>query len=117
MKIVVLLKSCSQPEPYEISVVAEAGALSIHCTCAAGKWGKYCKHKVAIVLGDASALYSDGEAESFAKTQKLIVESTLPILFAEIADAEKKAAEADAFAKKIKEKAAKAMSQGVELGS
>lgn len=117
MKIVVLLKSSSQPDPYEITVVVEAGALSIHCTCPAGKWGKYCKHKAAMVLGDAKYLYSDGQAESFADARKLIVASTLPTLCAEIADAEKKAAAATAFAKKTKEKVAKAMNQGVELGN
>jgi uncharacterized Zn finger protein len=117
MKIEVLLKSSSQPEPYEVAVIAEAGTLSVHCTCPAGEWGKYCKHKTAMVLGDASALYGDDQAQRFAEARKLIAASTLPALFAEIADAEKKAAAATAFAKKTKEKVAKAMNLGVELGN
>jgi len=116
MKTVVLLKSSSQPEPYEISVVVDAGTLSIHCSCPAGEWGKYCKHKAAAVLGDSSALYGSDQAESFEIVRRQIAASNLPALFAEIADAEKKAAAAAAFAKKTKEKVAKAMNQGVEFG-
>jgi uncharacterized Zn finger protein len=116
MKVVVQIKSSSQPVPYEVSVLVETGMLSIHCTCPAGEWGKYCKHKVAILLSDIGALYGDGEAEHFDEARKLIAASTLPALVAEIADAEKKAATAVAFAKKMKEKLAKIMNQGVKLG-
>lgn len=117
MKIVVLLKSSSQLEPYEITTISDVRALSVHCTCPAGELGKYCKHKAAMVLGDAGALYGDDQSERFAEAQKLIVASPLPTLFAEIADAERKAVAAAAFAKKAKKHVAKAMNQGVELGN
>lgn len=117
MEIVVLLVSSSQPEPYEVSVTVESDALAIRCTCPAGEWGKYCKHKAAVVLGDSTALYGDEQVERFEQARKWIVASTLPTLFAEIADSEKKAAVATALAKKTKEKVAKAMNEGIALGN
>jgi uncharacterized Zn finger protein len=117
MEIVVLIASSSQPEPYEVIVSVESAALAIRCTCPAGEWGKYCKHKAAVVLGDSTALYGDDQSERFEQARKWIVESSLPKLFAEIADAEKKAAAATAFAKKTKETVAKSMNEGVALGN
>jgi len=117
MEILVLIKSSSQPEPYGVTVSVESDALAIRCTCPAGEWGKYCKHKVAVVLGDTTTLYGDDQLGCFEEARKWVVASSLPTLFAEISDAEKKAAAATALAKKTKEKVARAMNEGIPLGN
>ncbi len=117
MEIVILVASSSQEEPYEVTVSLDLNILAIHCTCAAGEWGKYCKHKTAVVLGDTTALHGGGQSQSFEKARQWIIESQLPKLFEEIAEAEKKAAAATVHAKKIKEKTAKSMNEGVAHGN
>lgn len=117
MEIVLLLASSSRPEPYEVSVSLESTTLAVRCTCPAGERGQYCKHKAAIVFGTFDALYGSDQLEKFQQVRALIVKSSLPMLFAEIADAEKKVTIAAALAKKTKQKVARLMDQGVPFGN
>lgn len=117
MKILLLLASSSREEPYEVTVSQTEEFLAIHCSCPAGEWGKYCKHKTAVVKDDESALFGDGQAESWAKACEWVADSKLSLLFDEIAEAEKKVAAATTHAKKVKDKVAKAMNEGIERGN
>ena len=115
MDIVILVTSSSRDEPYEVNVSHSVNTLTIHCTCPAGEWGKYCKHKAAVVHGDESALFGDGQSLNLAKAGQWITASNLPSLFEEIVVAETELAAATARAKKAKARTAKAMREGIEF--
>lgn len=52
----------SSPDPYIVAVhKTSKGAVRITCTCRAGENGQHCKHRVALILGDISALVSGNE--------------------------------------------------------
>ncbi|MCP5149765.1 MAG: hypothetical protein H6982_03360 [Chromatiales bacterium] len=116
MDIVLLLSSSSRPEPYEVTVSVADDKLSLSCSCPAGEWGKFCKHKTAVVLGNVDALFDSRSAEGLKDAQRWIQRSPWPELLTEIAAAERQAAAATRLAKKTKEKAAKSMAEGVDLG-
>ena len=64
------------------------------CDCVAGEWGKYCKHKMGVVLGDVKILFDDEQIDSFKEIPNWIVSSNYPNLFSEIPVLEKKITEA-----------------------
>jgi len=94
MERTILVKSSSREEPYSVKVssTVEHG-LTIMCDCAAGEWGKYCKHKMAVALGDATILFDDEQIDSFKEISNWIVSSNYPNLFSEIPVLEKKSQE------------------------
>lgn len=59
----VFLVQGSAPQPYEVIFSRSAVTLAITCTCPAGDSGLSCKHRVALLAGDASALASENRAE------------------------------------------------------
>ena len=95
MERMILVSSSSGEESYHVNVssTAEHG-ITIMCDCAAGEWGKYCKHKMAVALGDATILYDDEQIDSFKEISNWIDSSSYPNLFSEIRVVEKQLAEA-----------------------
>lgn len=49
----------STPDPYEITFIKDGDSLTAICSCPAGTFGNFCKHRIAILDGDASAIVSD----------------------------------------------------------
>ena len=49
----------SSPEPYELTFVKDGDSLTAICTCPAGTYGNFCKHRISILDGDISAIVSD----------------------------------------------------------
>ena len=113
MERTILVRSSSRDEPYsvEISSTAEYG-LTIICDCPAGEWGKYCKHKMSVALGDATILYDDEQIDGFNEISNWIDTSIYPNLFLEIRVVEKELAEAKKNVKSMKEKIARFMREG-----
>ncbi|MBK8466402.1 MAG: SWIM zinc finger family protein [Chloracidobacterium sp.] len=55
----------SAPEPYKVTFTRRSqDNLSAYCTCAAGANGQYCKHRLAILGGDASGIISPNSGEA-----------------------------------------------------
>ena len=48
----------SSPEPYETVFYFDSHNMHATCTCAAGKNGQYCKHRLQILSGDTSSIVS-----------------------------------------------------------
>ena len=90
MERTILVKNSSREEPYSVKVssTVEHG-LTIMCDCVAGEWGKYCKHKMGVVLGDVKILFDDEQIDSFKEISNWIVSSNYPNLFSEIPVLEK----------------------------
>lgn len=64
-QLTILVKG-SSPEPYETTFLKDGDSLTAICTCPAGTYGNLCKHRVAIVDGDAGAVL-DADVEKIAK--------------------------------------------------
>lgn len=54
----------SSADPYLITFIKDADGLVATCTCPAGAVGQYCKHRLAILAGDASAVVSGNQADA-----------------------------------------------------
>jgi hypothetical protein len=53
----------SEAEPYEVVFQKEGANLQAYCNCKAGENGLYCKHRFAILSGDASRVVSANAEE------------------------------------------------------
>jgi uncharacterized Zn finger protein len=53
----------SSADPYLVTFVRERDSLAAFCTCAAGSIGQYCKHRLALLTGDTSAVVSGNQAD------------------------------------------------------
>ena len=49
----------SSPQPYEITFIKDGDSLTALCTCPAGEYGNFCKHRIAILDGNGRAIVSD----------------------------------------------------------
>lgn len=49
----------SSAEPYEITFIKDGTSLTAICTCPAGTYGNFCKHRIAILDGVTKAISSD----------------------------------------------------------
>ena len=115
MERMILVSSSSGEDSYHVNVssTAEQG-ITIICDCAAGEWGKYCKHKMGVVLGDTTILFDDEQIDSFKEISNWIVSSNYPNLFSEIPVLEKKITEAKKNLKSMKEQIARFMRDGLK---
>lgn len=57
------VRSSSSSSEYIVSVWIEGEQVLCICDCPAGKFGKLCKHKVAILSGDESALSQRSQSD------------------------------------------------------
>lgn len=48
----------SSAEPYEVTFIKDGDSLTALCSCPAGQYGNFCKHRMSILDGDASAIVS-----------------------------------------------------------
>lgn len=113
MDTTILVKSSSREEPYTVAVSLTNKGLSLFCNCPAGEWGKYCKHKMAVVLGDTQILYDEEQNENFDKIAKLVSESNYPVLVANLRSFEMELETIKKKIKKMKEQIASSMKDGL----
>jgi len=114
METTILVKSSSRDEPYAVAVSSTESGLSIFCDCPAGEWGKYCKHKMAVVLTDERILYDEEQKDNFLKVTKWISESGYPDLVQALRESEKALELAKKNVKNQKEKIARLMKEGLK---
>jgi hypothetical protein len=49
----------SSAEPYEVTFIKDGDSLTALCSCPAGQYGNFCKHRISILEGDGKAIVSD----------------------------------------------------------
>lgn len=49
----------SSADPYETTFIKDGTSLTALCTCPAGSFGNFCKHRIAILDGDTGAVLED----------------------------------------------------------
>lgn len=86
----------STADPYEVIFIKDGDSLTAICSCPAGEYGNFCKHRIAILDGKSTAITSDN-ADKVALVAEWLsgtdVEAALSELrkTEEIANADKKA--------------------------
>lgn len=79
----------SSAEPYEVTFIKDGSSLTAICTCPAGTYGNYCKHRISILDGKSDSICSDNA------DQAATVVGWLPGTDVEAALSELRAAEKD----------------------
>ena len=109
MEEVLFLVQGSDPEPYKVAFHRYSdGRLLATCTCQAGQNGTYCKHRLAILAGEISAIVS-GNITDVHAIANWLPGSPLRACLDELSDAEKKMLAAQKLVSKIKKKLAATM--------
>ena len=87
MEELVFLVKGSSADPYEVTFIKDGTSLTAICTCPAGTYGNFCKHRISILDGKFEAISSDNAS------QAAIVASWLPGTDVEAALSEMREAE------------------------
>lgn len=73
----ILVKS-EAGEPHSVDLVFDnKTGISVHCSCHAGTSDHCCKHKTAVISGDASLLFDSSQNSSWSEVKKIFKESNL----------------------------------------
>lgn len=59
MEELVFLVKGSSAEPYEVTFIKDGSSLTAICTCPAGTYGNFCKHRISILDGNFASISSD----------------------------------------------------------
>lgn len=114
MEKIILVKSSSSNKPYTVVVSSKETGLSVSCDCPAGKRGKYCKHKAAIILADDKILYDEDQRDSFNVVKKWLSQSAYLSLTQELQLYEKELEVVKKNVSRQKEKIARLMREGLK---
>ena len=49
----------SSADPYEVIFIKDGDSLTALCSCPAGQYGNFCKHRIAVLEGNGKAIVSD----------------------------------------------------------
>ena len=96
MQQLIFLVKGSSADPYEVTFIKDDSSLTAICTCPAGTYGNFCKHRISILDGNTQAITSDNVNEAATVVDWLggtDVEEALTEMRAteKLADPEKKA--------------------------
>lgn len=61
----------SSADPYELTFIKDGASLTALCTCPAGSFGNFCKHRIAILDGKFDAISSDNADQAGVVTEWL----------------------------------------------
>ena len=123
-KIRLLVKSSSSSEPHSVDIIVESDKMFVFCSCPAGKYGKFCKHKIRVMQGDFDILYDDYQLDDVARIADWIQESDfLDLIFerskfkSELREAEERLEAVKKKMKPVEKRIAQAMKDGIKLKS
>lgn len=108
MEEITFLVRGSSPDPYELTFIKDGNSLTALCTCPAGTYGNFCKHRIAILDGDAAAVVSEN-ADRVAIIKEWLIGTDVGSALQEMRDANWSAEEAKQALAAVKRKLAKAM--------
>jgi uncharacterized Zn finger protein len=106
------LAKSSGTTPYQVVFTHADSRLGATCNCPAGIFGKLCKHKLALLHGDASMLFDPNANPRLLKLSQLVQETAYPRLLAEIHQAEIALAKAKKLVDQSKKLLEKALKEG-----
>ena len=57
-ELTILVKGSSK-DPYEVTFIKDGDSLTALCSCPAGQYGNFCKHRISILDGNGEAIVGD----------------------------------------------------------
>jgi len=88
MEELVFLVQGSSADPYEVTFIKDGTSLTAICTCPAGTYGNFCKHRISILEGNTQAISSDN-ADQAATVVGWLPGTDVDAALAEMREAEK----------------------------
>jgi uncharacterized Zn finger protein len=80
----------STASPYEVTFIKDGDSLTAICTCPAGEFGNFCKHRISILDGNATAITSEN-ADRASLVQEWLPGTDVEAALVELRDIEKTA--------------------------
>ena len=116
-KTTILAKSESSDTVYSVDFLFtnDRHHMSIHCNCPAGRFGKFCKHKMAFIQGDDRYLHDDEQYDQLRYIADWIQKSKYLDLIFKRSPLKKAFKEAENNLKLLDREIGKAMKEGLEL--
>ncbi len=65
---------------YEVAFTCNGDRLWLKCTCIAGKFSQFCKHKFQLLEGNAAWLYDPQSRSELAHIQSILPQTNFPLL-------------------------------------
>jgi uncharacterized Zn finger protein len=109
----VLKAKSSSGQPYDVTIEFVGGALAAQCTCKAGVMRRLCKHRIALLQGDASMLYDSTQGGDLNEVMSWVQATAIPPLLARLSDVEKEIERAEKQAKELRKTILEALSTGL----
>jgi len=75
MTVIILSAKSSSGDSYDVTFVKKNETLSVSCDCQAGVYGKLCKHKLRLLLGDESMLYDPDQVCDLTIIRQWVIQS------------------------------------------
>jgi len=98
----------SASDPYEVTFIKDGESLTALCTCPAGQFGNFCKHRITILDGDGKAIVSDN-AGRVSTIVDWLPGTDVAAALSEYRDVEKAGGESKSALAAAKKKLARAM--------
>lgn len=87
MKELTLLVKGSSADPYELTFIKDGASLTALCNCPAGTFGNLCKHRVAALDGDGTAVVDD-DADKLSQVMAWLAGTDVEAALAALRDIE-----------------------------
>lgn len=88
MEELVFLVRGSSADPYEVTFIKDGASLTAICTCPAGTYGNFCKHRISILDGNTKMISSDN-ADQAATVVNWLPGTDVDAALSEMREAEK----------------------------
>lgn len=76
--MITLTAKSSSGGTYQVTFALDGQKLSAHCTCKAGIMGALCKHRIALLAGDATMLANPEQVTDMQKVTAWAKEARIP---------------------------------------
>ncbi len=98
----------SSAEPYEVTFIKDGDSLTALCSCPAGQYGNFCKHRIAILDGKDRAIVGEN-ADQVATIGDWLQGTDVALALTEFREIEKSANTSRSALVAAKKKLARAM--------
>ena len=103
-----VVESSSTGELYQIKVARSDDNLTCTCTCPAAENGLHCKHRVGVLLGDASTV-SGGDTDKMHLMPQMLAGTDVDLALRQVVDLEARKSDIDKQLKAAKKHLARAL--------
>ena len=100
--MMILTAKSSSGGTYQVTFALEGQKLSAHCTCKAGIMGALCKHRIALLAGDATMLANKDQVADMQKVAEWAKQAGIPEACKNIVEADREVSRAQEKVKRLK---------------